>query len=250
MERAPPLARVRALVRGDDRHPRRRASPPAGSERSTSTTTRTARGSSPRRPTRSSARASRSRRASGCVVVVSGGAGRRAQTRPSRQAVHQLVADLTAAKATVDGVEQPTFDSVVDPFSLPPAQAAGVISPDGSTVQVVGNIPGERPIVEQKLVPVPAIVDAARARAAERPDPRHQQHVHQPRHQRADQRRARRLAAAHDPDHVPDPARGVRRDRRVGDPARARDHLARRRLRVPGPVQPGRRRRSARTRPS
>ena len=32
-------------------------------------------------------------------------------------------------------------------------------------MQLVGNIPGESEIVEQKLVPVPAIVDAARARA-------------------------------------------------------------------------------------
>ncbi|MBI2780683.1 MAG: MMPL family transporter [Chloroflexi bacterium] len=98
------------------------------------------------------------------VVVMSGAPG--AALDPAFQAnVHQLVTELTAAKATVDGAEQATFDSVIDPFSLPPAQAAGVISPDGSTVQVVGNIPGERAIVEQKLVPVPAIVDAARARA-------------------------------------------------------------------------------------
>jgi RND superfamily putative drug exporter len=97
------------------------------------------------------------------VVVISGVAG--AALDPAFQAqVHQLVADLTAARATVDGTDQPTFDSVIDPFALPAAAAAGVISPDGSTVQVVGNIPGERPVVEQKLVPVPPIVDAARAR--------------------------------------------------------------------------------------
>jgi RND superfamily putative drug exporter len=97
------------------------------------------------------------------VVVIAGAAG--AALDPAFQAsVHQLVADLTAATATVDGAEAPTFDSVVDPFTLPAEQAAGVISPDGSTVQVVGNIPGEARIVEQKLVPVPAIIDAARAR--------------------------------------------------------------------------------------
>ena len=97
------------------------------------------------------------------LVVVISGPSNAAQDPAFQQAVHQLAADLTGAKATVDGVEQATFDSVVDPFSLPPAQAAGVISPDGSTVQVVGNIPGERPTVEQKLAPVPAIVDALRA---------------------------------------------------------------------------------------
>src|SRR5262245_53190046 len=97
------------------------------------------------------------------VVVIDGGAG--AATSPDFQAaVHQLAADLIAARAAVDGAEQPTFDSVVDPFTVPAEAASGVISPDGSTVQVVGNIPGERPIVEQKLGPVPAILDAARAR--------------------------------------------------------------------------------------
>jgi uncharacterized membrane protein YdfJ with MMPL/SSD domain len=97
------------------------------------------------------------------VVVISGSPG--AATDPAFQAsVHQLVADLTGARATVAGADQPTFDSVIDPFLLPPAQAAGVISPDGSTVQVVGNIPGERDVVEQKLAPVPAIVDATRSR--------------------------------------------------------------------------------------
>jgi RND superfamily putative drug exporter len=95
------------------------------------------------------------------VVVIEGGEGA-ARHADFQAEVHQLVANLTMAKATVDGVEQPTFDSVIDPFTVPPE--SGVISPDGSTVQVVGNIPGERPIVEQKLAPVSAIVDAGRAR--------------------------------------------------------------------------------------
>ena len=94
------------------------------------------------------------------VVVIDGGTA--AAPDPAFQAaVHDLVADMTAARATVDGADQPTFDSVIDPFLVPPE--AGVISPDGSTVQVVGNVPGERPVVEQKLAPVPAIVDATRA---------------------------------------------------------------------------------------
>ena len=97
------------------------------------------------------------------VVVISGEPN--AALDPAVQAaVHQLAADMLAAKATVDGVEAPVFDSVIDPFAIPPEQAAGVISPDGSTVQVVGNIPGEAPVVEQKLVPVPAVVEAARDR--------------------------------------------------------------------------------------
>ena len=98
------------------------------------------------------------------VVVVDGGAG--ASTNEAfRTEIHQLVADLIAARATVDGAtDTPTFDSVIDPFLVPPEAQAGLISPDGTTVQVVGNIPGERPVVEQKLEPVPGIVDAARTR--------------------------------------------------------------------------------------
>ncbi len=95
------------------------------------------------------------------VVVIDGGPS--AALDPGFQAgIHQLVADLVAARATVDGVEEPTFDDVVDPFVAGPE--SGLISPDGSTVQVVGNVPGERPVVEQRLAPVPAVVDAARAR--------------------------------------------------------------------------------------
>jgi RND superfamily putative drug exporter len=95
------------------------------------------------------------------VVVIDGGTG--AATDPAfRAAVGEIVADLVTAEAAVDGGTQPTFDSVTDPFLAPPQ--AGLVSPDGTTVQIVGNVPGERPVVEQKLVPVPAIVDAARAR--------------------------------------------------------------------------------------
>ena len=95
------------------------------------------------------------------VIVIDGGAG--AALNPVFQdAVHALAADLTAAKATVDGAETAVFESVVDPLVAGPQ--SGLISPDGSTVQVVGNIPGESPIIEQKLVPVPAIVQSAKDR--------------------------------------------------------------------------------------
>ena len=95
------------------------------------------------------------------VVVIDGGAG--AALDPAfQQQVHQLVAELTAAESIEFDMLAPVFESVVDPFVAGPQ--SGLISPDGTTVQVVGTIPGEREIVEQKLVPVPAIVDAAKAR--------------------------------------------------------------------------------------
>jgi uncharacterized membrane protein YdfJ with MMPL/SSD domain len=95
------------------------------------------------------------------VVVIDGGAG--AALDPAfQQQVHQLVAELTAAESLEFDMDAPVFESVVDPFVAGPQ--SGLISPDGTTVQVVGTIPGEDEIVEQKLVPVPAIVDAAKAR--------------------------------------------------------------------------------------
>jgi RND superfamily putative drug exporter len=96
------------------------------------------------------------------LVVVIGGEPRAALDPAFQASVAQLVADLRAVRAPVDGVDGPTFEDVIDPFVAGPA--SGLISPDGSTVQVVGNVPGERPIVQQRLVAVPAIVDAARAR--------------------------------------------------------------------------------------
>ena len=96
------------------------------------------------------------------LVVVVGGAEGAVQDPAFQSAVQQLVADLQAAQATVDGADEPTFDEVIDPLVAGPQ--SGLISPDGSTVQVVGNVPGERPVVAQRLVPVPAIVEAMRTR--------------------------------------------------------------------------------------
>ena len=64
------------------------------------------------------------------VVVIDGGSG--AAIDPRSGGVRDLVIDLTAARATVDGAERPTFDEVVDPFVAPPQ--AG-LSPDGTTVR-------------------------------------------------------------------------------------------------------------------
>jgi RND superfamily putative drug exporter len=94
------------------------------------------------------------------VIVIDGGAG--ATTDPAfRAAVADLVTDLGAAHASVDGTDTPTFVELVDPFAAPPQ--AGLVSADGTTVQVVGNVPGEDPQVERLLAPVESIVDDARA---------------------------------------------------------------------------------------
>ena len=94
------------------------------------------------------------------VIVLSGGPG--ATTDAAfRAGVADLVAGLKKATANVDGKATPTFDEILDPLTAPPQ--AGLVSPDGTTMQVVGNVPGERDRVAILLRPVPEIVDAARA---------------------------------------------------------------------------------------
>ena len=94
------------------------------------------------------------------LVVVDGGPG--AASDPAFQAaISTLVDSLTAAHATLDGTDSATFTSVIDPFKVPPT--AGLSSEDGTTVQIVGTVPGERAAIQELLVPVPAIIDTARA---------------------------------------------------------------------------------------
>jgi RND superfamily putative drug exporter len=93
------------------------------------------------------------------VFVIDGGA--EAGADPVFQAaVANLVSDLGAARVPLDGIDTPTFSELVDPFRARPQ--AGLVSADGTTVQVVGQVPGERDRVEVLLAPVPAIVERAR----------------------------------------------------------------------------------------
>jgi putative drug exporter of the RND superfamily len=94
------------------------------------------------------------------VFVLDGGRG--AVKDPAFKAgVAKLVADLKAASVTVSAAATPTFDQLTDPFASP--ADASLVSVDGTTVQVIGNVPGERDRVALLLQPVPAIVNAARA---------------------------------------------------------------------------------------
>ena len=93
------------------------------------------------------------------VFVIDGGPG--AATDPAFQAgVAKLAADLAAAHAVADGADSKTFAVLADAFHASPQ--AGLISPDGTTVQIVGQILGERPRVLALLEPVEGIIDAAR----------------------------------------------------------------------------------------
>ena len=93
------------------------------------------------------------------LVIVEGGQG--AATDPAFQAaVADLVAQLGGASADIDGVSTPSFSEVLDPFKVPPQ--AGLISPDGTTVRIVGKVPGDSAQVAALLKPVKPIMDAAR----------------------------------------------------------------------------------------
>jgi putative drug exporter of the RND superfamily len=94
------------------------------------------------------------------LVVVSGAPG--ATADPTfKAAVTYLVTKLHAAGAPIDGVQTPTFDQLADPFQAPPE--TGLVSPDGSTVRIVGRVPGESDRVKALLVPVPPIIDGAKS---------------------------------------------------------------------------------------
>jgi RND superfamily putative drug exporter len=93
------------------------------------------------------------------VIVLDGGDG--AVGDPTFEAgVAELLSNLQGAHVTVEGTETPTFDELVDPYAAPPA--AGLISVDGTTVQIVGQVPGEDDRVATLLGPIPELIDTAR----------------------------------------------------------------------------------------
>ncbi len=75
-------------------------------------------------------------------------------------AVGRIVGQLASVKAPVDGQEVPTFDTVADPLKAPPASE--LVSPDRTTVRIVGRIKGEGATLEAKVKPIPALVDQMR----------------------------------------------------------------------------------------
>ena len=75
--------------------------------------------------------------------------------------IQSIVTTLEGITATVDGQTVPTFSEVANPLTAPPT--SGLVSPDLSTVRIVGKVVGEGDTIEQKLVPVPAAIDGIRA---------------------------------------------------------------------------------------
>src|SRR2546426_2029799 len=71
-------------------------------------------------------------------------------------AVAKIVSQLGTAKGTVNGQQVATFGDLKNPLMLPPG--SNVISPDRTTLRVVGEIKGDGPEVESKLLPIPGLV--------------------------------------------------------------------------------------------
>ena len=95
------------------------------------------------------------------VLVIVGGASGATADPTFKSAVANLTAKLHAASAPLGGVQTPTFDQLTDPFQAP--SEAGLVSPDGSTVRIVGRISGDRTRVAPLLAPILPILGEARA---------------------------------------------------------------------------------------
>jgi len=78
----------------------------------------------------------------------------------SAAAVKDVVSRLVALQSTVDGTAGPVFQQLVDPSTAPPQ--AGLISPDKTTVRIVGQVPGDGQAVTDRMAPVPAALDELR----------------------------------------------------------------------------------------
>ncbi|HET7474315.1 MAG TPA: MMPL family transporter [Candidatus Limnocylindrales bacterium] len=79
----------------------------------------------------------------------------------SAAAIQDIVARLNAVRSTVDGTKGPVFTNLVDPTTAPPA--AGLFSPDGTTVRIPGQVLGDGIVITERLEPVPDAIDTIRA---------------------------------------------------------------------------------------
>ncbi len=72
-------------------------------------------------------------------------------------AIAQKLREITFS---MDGTNLPSFSRVVDPFTIPPALATGLISGDGTTVRIVATIQGDSAERRKKIVPVKPVIDS------------------------------------------------------------------------------------------
>ena len=75
--------------------------------------------------------------------------------------VAAITARLAAVESTVEGATGPVILQLVDPIKVP--TSAGLVSPDRTTVRIVGRVPGDGAILAERLRPVPAVLAEIKA---------------------------------------------------------------------------------------
>ncbi|MDQ3128651.1 MAG: MMPL family transporter [Chloroflexota bacterium] len=75
--------------------------------------------------------------------------------------VAAITARLVAVESTVEGTTGPVILQLVDPITVP--AAAGFVSPDRTTVRIVGRVPGDGAVLADRLRPVPALLAEIKA---------------------------------------------------------------------------------------
>ena len=78
-----------------------------------------------------------------------------------KAAIADMTTRLKALQATVEGVTGPVMADLVDPTTAP--ASAGLVSPDRTTVRIVGRVPGDGAVLAQRLKPVPEAVAGIKA---------------------------------------------------------------------------------------
>jgi RND superfamily putative drug exporter len=96
------------------------------------------------------------------LMVVSS-AGRTVDDPAFAADVAAITKRLTDLRATVEGITGPVIEQLIDPIGVPDPKAAALISPDRTTVRLVGRVPGDGQVVAQRLDGVPDELDAIRA---------------------------------------------------------------------------------------
>jgi len=80
-----------------------------------------------------------------------------------KAATADIARRMAALQATVDGVAGPVFEQIVDPIVTVAPETAGLISPDRTAVRIVARVPGDGPVIAQRLDPVPGLVTEIKA---------------------------------------------------------------------------------------
>jgi RND superfamily putative drug exporter len=78
-----------------------------------------------------------------------------------KTAIADMTTRLAAMQAAVDGTSGPVLTDLVNPTAAPPS--AGLVSPDRTTVRIVGRVAGDGAVLAQRLRPVPDAVAQIKA---------------------------------------------------------------------------------------